>query len=147
METQKPTTPLTNNATKNSLKKIWPYILGGFLVVLAGVATAWLISGGMTKNTTSTSVPGVKSTANEAGALDPDVNYDTAEGTLQEGGLNGEGTYHLVREGGASKNVYLTSSVVDLGQFLNKKVEIWGQTLASKKVGWLMDVAKIKVSP
>jgi hypothetical protein len=39
----------------------------------------------------------------------------------------------------------LTSSVIDLSLFLDKNVQIWGETLASKKAGWLMDVAKIQV--
>ena len=78
--------------------------------------------------------------------LDPSVTYDTATGTLQEGGLNGEGNFHLVRDGGASHYVYLISSVVDLTGFVNKTVQVWGQTEASKKVGWLMDVAKVQVT-
>jgi hypothetical protein len=134
------------NKFPKGTKKIWPYILGAFLVVLVGVGTAWLISGRMMKGNSSVAAPGAKATSTEAGVLDPKVKYDNATGIIQTGGLNGEGTYHLVREGGASKYVYLTSSVVDLGKFVDQKVEIWGQTLASKKVGWLMDVAKIQVT-
>ena len=128
-------------------KKIWPYIVGAFLVVIVGVGTSWLISSKMAKTSTSGAAPGVKVTSTSAGVLDPKIKYDNTEGTLQEGGLNGEGTFHLVRDGGASHYVYLTSSVVDLSNFVNKKVQIWGETLASKKVGWLMDVAKIQVTP
>ncbi len=131
---------------KGGIKKVWPYLVGAFLVILVGVGTAWIISGRMTKGT-STAAPGTKATSNEAGALDPKVTYDTATGVIQTGGLNGEGTFHLVRDGGASKYVYLTSSVVDLTNFIDRKVQIWGQTLASKKVGWLMDVAKVQVTP
>jgi hypothetical protein len=135
----------TNRYSKRGNVKVWPYVLGAFLVVIAGVAAAWLISAGLTKGGSSAPSTGVKQTSNEAGALDPNVKYDTAEGTIQAGGLNGEGTFHLVRDGGPSKNVYLTSSLVDLNKYVDKKVEIWGQTLASKKVGWLMEVAKVKV--
>ena len=77
--------------------------------------------------------------------LDPKVKYDNATGDLKEGGIGSEGTYHIERDGGPSHFVYLTSSVVDLGSFVGKKVEVWGETLASKKAGWLMDVAKIQV--
>ena len=132
---------------KISSKKIWPFILGAFLVVIVGIGTAWLISAKIGGGATPAAAPGAKVTSNSAGVLDPKITYDTAEGTLQEGGLNGEGTYHLVREGGVSKSVYLTSSMVDLSNFVNKKVQIWGETLASKKVGWLMDVAKIQIAP
>lgn len=138
-----PQTPVTNNP-----KKVWPYVIGAFLVVLIGVGTAWLISSKVMNKSGSSgkAAPGVKVTSTEAGKLDPNIKYDTATGMLQAGGLNGEGTHHLVRDGGASKNVYLTSSVVDLSLFVDKKVNIWGDTLASKKVGWLMDVAKIQVT-
>ena len=129
------------------IKKIWPYLVGALLVVLVGVGAAYLIAGRMMGGSSSTgAAPGVKVTSTSAGVLDPSVKYDTATGVLQNGGLNGEGTYHMVRDGGASHYVYLTSSVVDLSTFVDKKVQIWGETLASKKVGWLMDVAKVQVT-
>lgn len=126
------------------LKKQWKYILGSLLVVLAGVGGAWLV---WTKviNKTSTAAPGAKVTSTEAGMLDPKVKYDNATGVLKEGGIGNEGTHHLETEGGPSHYVYLTSSVIDLESFVGKNVEIWGETLASKKAGWLMDVAKIQV--
>jgi hypothetical protein len=129
-------------------KSVFPLIIGAFLVVLAGVTAAWLISSKVINKsgTSSKSAPGVKVTSTEAGKLDPNIKYDTATGTLQSGGINGEGTYHLVREGGTAKYVYLTSSMIDLSLFVGKKVEIWGETLASKKAGWLMDVARIQVT-
>ena len=70
---------------------------------------------------------------------------DSAEGTLEAGGVDGEGSHHLVRPGGESQNVYLTSSVVDLEKFVGRKVKVWGQTFAAQKAGWLMDVGKLKV--
>ncbi|MCX6705416.1 MAG: hypothetical protein NT162_03745 [Candidatus Woesebacteria bacterium] len=147
MESLNPVTPVVSNLPKSGIKKVWPYIVGAFLVVLVGIGTAWMISGRTASGKSSAVVPGAKVSSTEAGALDPKVKYDTATGILATGGLNNEGTFHLVREGGPSKYVYLTSSVVDLNNFVDKKVELWGQTLASKKVGWLMDVAKIKIAP
>jgi len=76
---------------------------------------------------------------------DPSVFKDTAEGTLQNGGIDGEGAYHLVRPGGASQDVYLTSSSVDLSQFVGSKIKVWGQTQAAQHAGWLMDVGKVQV--
>jgi hypothetical protein len=128
------------------IKKFWPYIVGGLLVVLVGVGTAKMLSGRMSGGSSTAAAPGAKVTSTSAGALDPTVKYDTATGVIQTGGLNGEGTFHLVREGGASHYVYLISSVVDLNAFVNKNVQIWGETEASKKVGWLMDVAKVQVT-
>lgn len=128
-------------------KSVSSFVIGAFLVVLAGVVTAWVLSSKViNKRDSGKAAPGVKVTSTEAGKLDPSIKYDNAQGVLKEGGINGEGTYHLEREGGASKNVYLTSSMVDLSRFTGKKVEIWGETIASKKAGWLMDVAKIKVT-
>jgi len=43
------------------------------------------------------------------GSSDTTTFTDTAEGTLESGGINNEGQYHLVRSGGESQNVYLTS--------------------------------------
>jgi hypothetical protein len=59
--------------------------------------------------------------------------------------MDGEGQFHLVRPGGDSQNVYLTSSTVDLSEFIGRKVTIWGQTQKAQKVGWLMDVGGVKV--
>jgi len=81
----------------------------------------------------------------EFGLKDKQAFKDIAIGVLKEGGVDGEGTHHLEREGGISQNVYLTSSVLDLHQFVERKVQIWGETFAAQKAGWLMDVGKLKV--
>ena len=132
-------------SNQSNFKKMWPLVLGAFLVVVAGVGSAWLISGQMMNKSNGPTATGIKVGSNEAGILNPTFQYQTAQGTLQEGGIANEGTHHLDRDGGPSQTVYLTSSVVDLQSFVGKKVEIWGETLSSKKAGWLMDVAKIKV--
>ncbi len=80
-----------------------------------------------------------------AGVNDTKAFPDTTEGVLQAGGIDGEGAFHLVRPGGDSQNVYMTSSAVDLSQFIGKKVKVWGQTQTAQKAGWLMDVGKIQV--
>ncbi len=129
----------------NSKNKNLLLVLGAFAVVLLGVGSAWLISSKLVGSNAPAAAPGVKVTATEAGILDPNVKYVNATGELKEGGIGSEGQYHLEREGGPTKNVYLTSSVIDLGSFVGKKVEVWGETLASKKAGWLMDVAKVQV--
>jgi len=79
------------------------------------------------------------------GSNDTSIFKDSAEGVLQPGGSAGEGQYHLVRPGGESQNVYVTSSTLDLSQFIGKKVKVWGQTQASQKVGWLMDVGRVEI--
>ena len=79
------------------------------------------------------------------GTADSKTDKDTAEGTLKAGGIEGEGQYHLERPGGDSQNVYLTSSSVDLSQFIGKKIKVWGATQTAQKAGWLMDVGKVEV--
>ena len=70
---------------------------------------------------------------------------DSATGTVKAGGINGEGTHTLEREGGKTQNAALTSSVVDLDLFVGKKVEVKGETNKSNKAGWLLDVGSIKI--
>lgn len=120
------------------------------LVILAGVGTGWVLTGsskeGGILTPTSGVAPGAKKGPTEAGLADEATFRDSAEGVLEEGGIEGEGTHHLVREGGESQSVYLTSTVIDLQSFVGKNVTVWGETIAARKAGWLMDVGKIKVS-
>jgi len=119
-------------------------ILGTFVIALAGVGTGWLLSekGRATSGLTQTG--GLKSLT-EAGVSDESVFPDKVEGVLREGGIEGEGTHHLDRGMGVEKDVYLTSTVIDLESFVDKKVEVWGETISGKQAGWLMDVGRIKV--
>lgn len=79
------------------------------------------------------------------GSTDKQAFPDTTEGVLKEGGIDGEGAYHLERPGGVSQNVYLTSTVIDLSDFLGAKVKIWGKTYEGEKAGWLMDVGRLQI--
>lgn len=141
-QSQNPVTPIVNPISKGGSKKILPYILGSLLVVLVGVGTGWLIAG----NKDGSTNPGaVKTTEKMAGVKDTTEFKDTATGMLEEGGISGEGQYHLTRSGGVSQTVYLTSTSVDLSSFVGKNVQVWGQTLSARKAGWLMDVGKVQV--
>ncbi|MBI2066073.1 hypothetical protein HYT60_01010 [Candidatus Woesebacteria bacterium] len=128
---------------KFDFKSNLPLIVGAVLVVMVGVGTGWLLSG--SRGGATPTVPGAASGLKEAGIADEATFKDTADGVLEEGGVDGEGTHHLVRPGGASQNVYLTSTVIDLQSFVGKKVQVWGQTISAREAGWLMDVGKIKV--
>lgn len=133
---------------KKDKKGMMLNILIAVAVVVAGVGTGWLLSG---KSLAKSSTPkvekqeGVKVNDKEAGVTDESMFPDEAEGILEKGGIEGEGTHHLVREGGESKWVYMSSTVIDMTPFEGKTVHVWGQTLSGKKAGWLMDVGKIKV--
>lgn len=113
-------------------------------VILLGIGTGYLFSGKKgSSDTPSGSV--VKVTQDEAGVEDDVAFPDSAEGELVAGGIDGEGTHHLERDGGSSQNVYLTSTVIDLEGFVGKKVTVWGQTNEGRKAGYLMDVGRVKV--
>lgn len=122
-----------------------PVVIAIFLVVAAlGVSLGYILSSTQTLRLPKLKTSG-KSTKEVAGVLNKKEFPDKAEGSLKEGGIDGEGSYHLVRPGGESQNVYLTSSVVDLSKFLGKKVRVWGKTFQAEKAGWLMDVGYVEV--
>jgi len=116
-----------------------------FLVVFLGMSTGFFLArrkGGSLQRTVGEE--GVKK-GMVVGLTDEKTFRDTAEGTLEGGGGNGEGSHHLVRGSDESQNVYLTSSVIDLDQFTGHKVKVWGETFTAQKAGWLMDVGKLEV--
>lgn len=124
-------------------KVIVIFVIAAILGVGSGYALAHQGGG-------STSGPSAGSNSSSTGGKvegsnDLSTFKDTAEGTLQVGGIEGEGQFHLVRPGGDSQNVYLISSIVDLSKFVGKKVKVWGQTQAAQKAGWLMDVGRVEI--
>lgn len=125
--------------------KLWLLIGGAVVIVIVGSAAGYLLSGGKPMVAGSSVAPGVINTDKEVGVSDTATFSDTAQGVIQAGGLNGEGTHQLVRDGGPSQTVYLVSSIVDLDQFVGKKVEVRGQTVKGQKAAWLMDVGKVKI--
>lgn len=142
-------TPLIQNfkQTANS-SPINRKVIGLLAVaLLLGVATAYLLTNtGAIKGQSTNSATGESVSKGEVvGSDDLKTFKDVAEGVLQEGGIGDEGQYHLVRPGGDSQNVYLTSSIVDLSVYLKKKVKVHGQTQAAQKAGWLMDVGRVEV--
>lgn len=137
--------PLVKKIPPSNSKKYTLFlILGAFLVVISGVATGWFVSGMNGDKLSSTEIATVSENGEVVEAGEASEEDDTAEGILNEGGIEGEGTHNLDRDAGPDKMVYLTSTVVDLQSFVGKKVQVWGQTLASDNAPWLMDVSKIK---
>lgn len=130
--------------TKETMKINSKIFTGVYIIIiLLGVATGYLLSaktgsGGLTQQSTTIKTDKV------AGSTDATTFKDSAEGTIEKGGLDGEGSHKLIREGGPSQTAYLVSSVIDLDEYVGKKVRVWGQTMTAKKVSWLMDVGKIE---
>jgi len=141
-----PTTPVSGNVFKDVLLPSVVIIV----VILAGIGTGWKVSnskvlGSGASNVEQKAAPGVVKKGTEVGSTDSKTFKDETEGTLQAGGVNGEGAYHLDRQGGESQTAALTSSVLDLSEFTGQKVHVWGESQKSTKAAWLMDVGKIKV--
>ena len=121
-----------------------------------GLVAAKITAPAMIQTTTTTdtgTATGTNTTAAEPaikvgqviGAKDATAFKDSVEGVLLAGGIGGEGSHHIVRPGGDSQNVYLTSSVVDLKLFEGAKVKVSGETFKGQKAGWLMDVGRVEV--
>lgn len=138
---------MVEDLSNGEKKKIRSITLGVYVtLVVLGLGTGFLLS----RNTALTS----KEMTQESNMIKTDKvegvagtkNFkDSAEGTIEKGGINGEGTHKLIREGGPSQTAYLVSSVVDLDSYVGKKVKVWGETFAAEKAAWLMDVGKIEV--
>lgn len=131
--------------------------VGGVLLVMlvlgvgTGFAVAQMTSAGSgaqvsaTQDKTAEEVQNAVKVGATFGVADSKSFKDEVEGVLIKGGLAGEGSHTLLREGGKSQNVYLTSSVVDLDQFEGMKVKVLGETFKGQKAGWLMDVGRLEV--
>lgn len=150
VKTESEETPIMHTFNEKPASAIPPVkiIIAFMVVAVLGIGTGFVLSS-VSKATGKQIIPvaSVDPTlkGKTFGSDDLETFKDTAEGKLEEGGIEGEGQYHLVRPGGDSQNVYLTSSLVDLSQFVGRKIKVWGQTQAAQHAGWLMDVGRVEV--
>jgi hypothetical protein len=131
------------------IKKPKIFAILTLVAVLAGVGTGFgtfklSAESGLTKEPLE-AVPTSTIKAGDTFGSSDDVFDSNALGYLDEGGLNGEGTHRLLRPGGETQTVYLTSSVTDLNEFVGMDVKIWGETFKGQKAGWFMDVGRVEV--
>lgn len=152
MEENAQNTSLMRSLDQQSQESIFSVkiILFLILVIFLGIASGYFLSqnnNSLGSLNIGTKIGGLSSSTKGevVGSDDLKTFKDTTEGLLKEGGIDGEGQFHLVRPGGDSQNVYLTSSIVDLSKFVGKKIKVWGQTYDAQKAGWLMDVGRIEV--
>ena len=135
----------TDNQVKNYFTYKKSFLIFG-LVILLGILSGYSIAyiGRSTNGGKSNTIKffGNKKVVETKGVTKKNFK-DSATGVLQEGGKDGEGSFHLERPGGESQNVYLTSSTVDLSEYVGQKVTVHGETFAAQKVGWLMDVGLV----
>jgi hypothetical protein len=133
--------PLNPQSDQKSGLSLGIFLLFSILVLLAGTVFGSYVGGLKSKKTTGLKLTNQK----KEGVVDKKTFRDQAEGVLREGGIDGEGNFHLERPGGESQNVYLFSTVVDLSKYTGRRVRVWGETFSGKKAGWLMDVGLIEV--
>ena len=141
----------TNVETEPMKKAQKKFLVFAFIAVLLGVVTGfsgYQLSARSGSTASKEELPAVvegKIKAGDVFGSNDETFKDTATGYLEIGGFEGEGSHKLLREGGESQTVYLTSSVTDLSEFEGMEVEIWGETFQGQNVGWLMDVGRVKV--
>jgi len=121
-------------------------------IILAGVVTGYFLANRgvmptVKKETELTGGATVVQGPKEVGIKDETVFKDTAQGRVEinDSETITEGSHKLIRPGGESQTAYLTSSVLDLNQYLGKCVQVWGETFAGQEAGWLMDIGRLKV--
>jgi len=66
------------------------------------------------------------------GSSDTTTFNDQAIGVVEKDGIGGEGTHKLIREGGPTQTACMVSSVLDLNDFVGKKIKVWGNCQAPK---------------
>lgn len=128
-------------STPRSIKMLVFISLLGVLIGFIFSSFKNAVSGG----NNSSKIAALKNVPKTAGLKNRSNFKDSTEGVLEEGGIDGEGQFHLVRPGGESQNVYLTSSAVELSQYIGIKIKVWGETQQAEKAGWLMDVGSVEV--
>ena len=147
--TAKPiTSSLRPAPSKFSPKKVLPVLLI-LIIVGAGIASGLIMS----SRNKSAAAGAANSVAGDDVTQEVKQSFNQtfsneAEGTIEKNETldkYAQGTHKLLREGGESQTAYLTSSVLDLDQYIGKKVKVFGETFGSSQVGWLMDVGKVEV--
>ena len=141
------TQPMEPKKTAKFFAKIVPLLL---IIVLigAGIFTGLMLT---SVNKSKASQGNVLSEENLAPEIKENFSQtfkDEAEGIVEKNDdfeKYAQGPWKLIRTGGESQTAYLTSSVMDLDEFIGKKVKVYGETFGSDQVSWLMDVGKVEV--
>lgn len=139
--------PLLNKEFYQEKPSKTGFYIGVIVIIIAGIISGYFLSQSnkSTSNDSSTGLISISDDQKVFGSKDTSIFRDSTEGTLEKGGIDGEGTHKLIRPGGDSQTVYLTSSVIDLDQFEGKKVKVWGETQSAQTAGWFMDVGRLEV--
>jgi hypothetical protein len=141
----------TNTMPKSTKNPVPHTLILAVIVVLLGIGSGYGLSKVSGKDgflpSSSLTTPSAEQdvTVGEMYGSKGDVFADDATGVIIAAGVNGEGTHRLLREGGESQTICLTSSVLDLDLFENARVKVWGETFDAQKCAWFMDVGRVQV--
>lgn len=125
---------------KTSLNKL-TLISVCLVAILLGIFSGFYLSSN--KPDTASKAQAQKATEENANVqIDENLIKDTVSGVLREGGVNGEGTHKIETGNG---DVAILSGSLYLDSFIGNKVTVWGRSISSPNVDWLIDVAKVKV--
>ncbi len=134
--------PVKMSSPKSTLAKLLPVLL--IVVIIAVGLLSGLVLASRQKSQVNPQAAGASGEAQQKVSESFSQTFkDQTEGTIQKNDKlekYAQGTHKLIRPGGDSQTAYLTSSVLDLDQYLGKKVKVYGETFGSSQVGWLMDV-------
>ena len=130
----------------NMERKKVPWQVFLLMAIIAGTITGFVLAKNKAVSVGSGGKVAVIKSDKEEGVSDNKSFRDDATGTIEknDGKITDEGSHKLMR-GDASQTVYLTSSIIDLDQYVGKKVQIFGETFQGQRAGWLMDVGRIKL--
>lgn len=139
--------PLRAVPPKFNLQKFLPFIII-IIFVGAGIFTGLVLSSrNKSAQSAKPSINEEELTSEQKQSFNQTFR-DEAEGLIEKNDeldKYAQGTHKLIRSGGESQTAYLTSTVLDLDEYLGKKVKVYGETFGSSQVGWLMDVGKVEV--
>ena len=130
------------------------FIIVPIISIILGVGTGFVLAQATpTKTSSSLSETKENSVAEHTEQVqqkDAASFRDKAEGVIEnndasDGENFASGTHKLIR-GDESQTAYLTSSVLDLNEYVGQKVTVYGETFSSSQVGWLMDVGRVEAS-
>ena len=137
--------PVISEDQERTKKKLRILLIIIFVLLVGmGVGTGYLLAGGSKAGGITASVVSTDG-GKTFGSSDTKTFSDTAVGTVEKEGIDGEGTHKLIRDGGPTQTACLVSSVLDLDEFVGKKVKVWSKTNDAKKCPWFMDVGRIEL--
>lgn len=146
---------LESNSPMKSQKSSKVLVALSIIAIIAGVGTGFgvhKLTAGGSQVSTGPANSNLQQVAGETvkagdifGIKDDETFKDSAEGYLAEADIDDEGSHKLLRAGGESQTVYLTSSSTDLDKFVGMEIKVKGETFKGQKAGWLMDVGQVEV--